>query len=83
MLPLVPKEIGEKPMPGIEVEYDQKARVDAAHAEFTRKFGGIQTTVEGSSVFSGGAVATGYTLIAPQGFVNFLRARGISFRDSV
>jgi hypothetical protein len=82
MLPLVSEEICGKPMPSIEVEYDQKPRVNAAHIEFTRKFGGIQTIVEGPPVFSGGAVATGYTLIAPEGFVDFLRAQGIPFKDA-
>jgi len=50
------------------------------HVEFTRKFGGLQTLIVGPPVFSGGPVATGYTLTAPRGFVDFLRANRVPFK---
>jgi hypothetical protein len=59
--------------------FDQKMRVNMAHVEFTRKFGGIQTTIAGLPVFSG-TVATGCTMIVSGRFAEFLKAKGVPFK---
>ena len=70
-------------MPSIEVKYEDRDTVSAAHAEYTRATGDIETLIEGPPAFSGGAVATGYTLIVPQGFVDYLKAKSIPFKLAV
>jgi len=66
-------------MPSIEVAYDQRIRVNMAHVEYTRTTGDIESLIEGPPVFSAGTVAIGYTLIVPQRFVHYLKAKGVPF----
>lgn len=62
-------------MPNIEINLDQKSTINAAHVEYTRTTGSIETLIEGAPIFSDGMVATGCTLIISQGFADFLRAK--------
>lgn len=66
-------------MPAIEVALENKPMINAAHAEFTKARGTIETIVEGSPIFSG-MVATGCTMIVSRDFANYLTQKGIPFK---
>ncbi len=66
-------------MPTIETGLDQRHAINAAHVEYTQKTGSIETLIEGPPVFSG-MVASGITMMVPQGFADFLKGKGIPFK---
>lgn len=68
-------------MPSIQIEPDQRAAVNAAHAEYTGKTGAIEAIVEGGPVFSG-TVQTGMEMIVSDGFASFLKAKRIACQFS-
>lgn len=67
-------------MPNIQVELDRKSAVYAAHAAYTGVTKAIETIVEGPPVFTG-MEATACTFIVSQGFADFLKERGIPFKE--
>jgi hypothetical protein len=66
-------------MPNFEIGLNQREKINAAHVEYTRQTGAIETIIEGPPVFSG-TMQSGQTLIVSQGFLDFLKANDIPER---
>ena len=67
-------------MPNIQVELDRKSAVYAAHAAYTGVTKATERIVEGPPVFTGMEAAC--TFIVSQGFADFLKGRGIPFKEA-